>query len=808
MSEQPKNPAQNRLILTSIGILLIFILGLIVVITAYPALLRPAIPEFLRYTNTPTNTSTATQTPTITLTPTVTNTRLPTQTPTITQTPTKTLTPTLTPTPPGPATLTPALPLASTNLYRMGSWSSDQADYLVSLIEDYPNTLPQPTPGVLDKSYFQGFRFAKLALEEALLRFPDAVEATRWHWLLAYTLARLGDAQAGEQFGDLIAQGLNSGEAKIEALPEWFAEKEPRLALTVKELTRPPDSLGSWLVQLGGAGGVTFWLQETSSGYQPHVLTESFNFLNPQDYSSLSADLTGDGNDEVVIYPRLSQNGRSLDAPQVFSLAESGSVQLAFDPTLYPLDIGTEFENNWTVQKNADNGYDLVFNASVFPACPVDIRLAYRWDGEKISAADSSYELKPNPQTLPYCRFVIEHAASAWEPGVTASLMEQLLPDWPPAKNEEGKAYKADTRDEWRYRLGLYNALAGDQEKARGYFQDVVSSPAVTDSKWVAEAGRFLDAYRTPADLYKACAQAEGCDARRALKMLIESIPADEYSTALTRLWEAGVTQRTTGYFDFDGDDVKESWFTVRHHPGEKLEFWILMPYKDGIKAIFVDSLESNRPVLSYYDEEEYPPTVLIDDSIAFRIERMPGRLTPYLSRPILPQLYPDRFQIAVDAARTALLSGGDPELVYQELLAIEKSPGLLCRARWRCDEYYYLVGLAAELAKNPNDAIAAYLDLWRNYTRSPFTTMARLKLIWTGVTPTAAITKTPTITPIGTITPWTTTPMASGTPSTPTITPTPTRTPFGGAPTPTVTSTPETPVPYPIDTPGYTPYP
>ena len=46
--------------------------------------------------------------------------------------------------------------------------------------------------------------------------------------------------------------------------------------------------------------------------------------------------------------------------------------------------------------------------------------------------------------------------------------------------------------------------------------------------------------------------------------------------------------------------------------------------------------------------------------------------------------------------------------------------------ARWSCDEYYYLLGLAAELAKNPKDAIDAYLNLWRNYTRSRFTTMAR----------------------------------------------------------------------------------
>jgi hypothetical protein len=213
-----------------------------------------------------------------------------------------------------------------------------------------------------------------------------------------------------------------------------------------------------------------------------------------------------------------------------------------------------------------------------------------------------------------------------------------------------------------------------------------------------------------------------------------------------------------------------------------------------------VDSLDSNLPTVSYYDEDEYPPTVLIDDTIAIRIERTPGNLLPYLSRPVLPQLYPDRFQNAVDAAREALLSGADPKEIYQELVLLEKFPGLLCRARWSCDEYYYLLGLAAELAKNPNDAIEAYLYLWRNYTRSPFTTMARLKLLWTGVLPTPTRTMTPAGTP---------TPTISGTPGTATVTPTVTSTQFGSAATPTLTFTPETtPYPGPVYTPILTPYP
>ena len=87
MSDQPKNVAQNRLILTSLGVLIIFILGLLVVVSAYPVLLAPAIPDLPKYTSTPSITPTVTWTPTITLTPTITKTRRPTLTPTITRLP-------------------------------------------------------------------------------------------------------------------------------------------------------------------------------------------------------------------------------------------------------------------------------------------------------------------------------------------------------------------------------------------------------------------------------------------------------------------------------------------------------------------------------------------------------------------------------------------------------------------------------------------------------------------------------------------------------------------------------------------------
>jgi hypothetical protein len=148
-------------------------------------------------------------------------------------------------------------------------------------------------------------------------------------------------------------------------------------------------------------------------------------------------------------------------------------------------------------------------------------------------------------------------------------------------------------------------------------------------------------------------------------------------------------------------------------------------------------------------------------------------------------------------------------------LLDLESYPGLICRNTWSCDPFYYFLGLSSELAGDERTAVEAYHRLWLDYSTSPYTTMARLKLFGEAYhTPTP----TPTITPTGTGTAQPTsafspTPTITGTP--PTATPT-------GSPTPTVSGTPPTPTPtltpttegsaYPFETntpePSDTPYP
>jgi hypothetical protein len=811
---KPMNPdnrnttAQTQFLLTSLIVIIIIILALLVLLAAYPNLLAPLPTITPTATLTPTFTPTVTKTPTITYTPTPTHTPRPTLTPTITPTLTKTSSPTLTFTPIGPPTLTPAAPLGGESNYLLQDWTPERAAELVNLLLYYPNTLSTQARGEDDSSYNAAFYYGTVALNEALLRFPDAPQANSWNWKLAYSLARMGKQTAGEQYGKLIAAGLNSGDVKITNLAEWFHEKEPRMVLTVSSTKPPSGYLSSHILKVTDRGSAFILLLETSGAYKSYPLTSDFDYTLPVaekvtptpkptappslEFETFSQDLTGDGISEIVIFntnPPVNQ----LSLPRIFSSAQIPPQEMVIDPAEPLFRIGMEYKNNWSFSGEG-SAAKLEFETKVFPPCPVTIRRSYQWDGEVFKLIQSQYQIEPSPATLSYCRLIIDHSANLWGPEATASLMDRLLPDWPPTKMEDGKPFALDAKDEWRFRLGVYHALLGNPETAIRELSGLVSTPSLPASRWIIPASEFLKAYQTKEDIYRACVTTAYCIPAQAVRYLVEQLSGAQDQAIIPYLYQHGIILRASGYFDFDGDGTRDIWFTVRHHPGEELELWLLLSYGGKIAPLSLGAVEANLPVFTYYDEKSIPPVVLLNGVTAFQVKRAPGSREPYLSSFDLPMFYPNLFIEALQKSTTQLFSGANPAAIQRELLDIQKTPGLLCKPTWTCDGYYYTLGLASELAGDTRSAVSAYLRLWWDYWKSPYTTMARLKLRQLYVpTATPTITFTPTATPLP----------ATATSAIPTAmfaTYTPSRTPYG-YPTPTrtpITYATPTPVSYP----------
>ncbi len=778
MAESKNNTSQIRFLLTSLGIIFVFILTLLVILSAYPVFLAPPPTDTPTVTLTFRPTASITPTPTITLTPTITRTPRPTFTPTVTLTPTRTSSPTPTASPTGPPTLTPDSPAAGQVTYSFKPWSPEDADYLITLLEYYPNTLTRQQRGEADGNYFSAFQFVNVSLSEALLRFPEATQAPRWRMMQAYNLARVGDQGTGQAYAELIAQALNRRQVEVKDLEKWFRKQESRLGISITLLEPLPGYLSGRLAQLDGNGGASLLLLETSSGFQAYALNSDFDFIHKPQYKSFTADLTDDGIQEIVIYQVSQNETRELALPRIFSLAKIPPQELPYHPVTAPFNVGMDYSAEWAAISKQNGKRDLQTRAKLFPACPLEIFRTYHWDGKFFNPIETTYTVESKPATISFCRLLVDHAISVWGPEAANQIIQTILPDWPPDEDP------VDTKDEWRYRLGINYSLLGEQDEAVKALQELVDTPTSPKSKWIAPAQSFLNQYRASKDVYRACIQSTVCDPGLALVNIVASLQRGDYPQVLSMLGEAGVSLRASGYFDLDGDDTREVWFTTRHRPGEKLQAWVLADYTDGIKALPLGELDTNTPNFSYYDQKQLPPVVLINNIQAVRMQRIPDTLEPYLTYFELPKFYPDRFKEAYKAAMQALLDGGEPGEIYKILRDLEKFPGLLCRSTWSCDEYYYILGLSAELAGDRPNAISTFVQLWRDYSRSPFTTMARLKLAGVPATQTPApptpTSPTSTPTPVGALTPTST---LTGTP--PPSTPTPTSPSGQGTPYP-----------------------
>lgn len=717
--------------------------------------------------------------PTITssTTPSLTNTRLPTYTATTTSTPSNTIPPSRTPTGTPLPSLTPAFPVEQNEAYSLVDWTPALADRLVGLLEAYPDTLSTYTRREDNSGYYAAFSYAILAQQEALLRFPDAPQADDWLWGSAYNLAQTGDPSSGAQYAFLIVNKLNEKAFPLAHLPEWISQSHPEIDITITPLKPQAGYLSSNLVDVraGDHGSAVLWLLETTARFIAFPLTNDFDFIHSTSVSHFTSDFTGDGIAEVVIYRSAVPESLQAPLPQVFDLSQRPprNIPIAHDN---PPQVGPEFVNQWIAKADEGGKNELHFITTVFPPCPVTIRQRYIFDGRSFNFTGVEYTVTPDNDLLGYCDLVITHAEQVWGLEATINIMEQLLPYWPPAFDDKGKVSPPDAIDKFYLRLGVFYALNGNQTQATSYLSNITSNPALPAGETVDQAFAFLAEYQTQRDIYRACQQVSFCNLNFLMPSLVATISRDDYPQVIDLLREAGVVIQTTGYFDFDEDGITERWFVTRQRSGMALKFWMLVLNPKGISALFVTEVDTNRPSLSHTTPVDGVSTTWIKPATTFTLTKEPAnqelRLT-FVEPPVVFSV--DLTMQTLVSIEQQLLSGASPAQMRSELLKLKSSPYFTCN-HLICPRFYYFLGLANELAGDKTNAIAAYLEVWRGYSKSPFTTMTRLKLAGIAILPSKTPTPTATATMTSTPTPTRTGTLFTATP-TPSVTPSPTQT-------------------------------
>ena len=781
-SPSRREPTQPRLVV--IFILAAIILILMVVNFLSSEKTPPAIPTRALMTGMPADTSTSTSTATITLTPRPSWTLRPSATVTPTFSPTPTLTPTRYP------TLTPAKPNKDNWRYVLKDWSVTDAERLARQIQA--------------KEVFSGlpavwYPAAAYAQAEALMRYPESLQAAQWEWDLAASLAYTNDPLAAQRYARLIQSALEARQIRIEDLPAWFQLYQSDLSLTLHPLTSLPGELSRQLVEISGAGSAYLWLLETPTSIQVVPLLSDFDYVNDLQNDFVLADLTGDGIDEISIYRTATPGQFTYLRPRIFNQAQIPPVELRVVEEL-PFDFATDYRTKLNPHAQAGGGNDLQFSATLFPACPVTITHTYHWSGERFETAPVQFAITPVPGLEAACELAVEHAARAWGTEAALLLAESILPVWPPQTDLEGKAYPADALDAWHFRLAIYQALSGKHAEALQTLNELVSNPNLPASNWPKLAQQFLDRYLAPEDLYTACQDMPFCNLREALQRLIAGSNLTDLSQASGYLGQHGVVIRASGVFDFDGDGEDERWVSVLPGAMQKLEFWILAQVPGGIQAVFVQIIDDNSPTPYYFEPRGVYPVVQFEAKQGFRMRRLPDIQTAFIEQVTTEAARPTYIRDAIHSIAQRLLDGTNPATILDELLDLQADPRFRadCLAFYVCGKFLYTLGLTYELLGQADLAVDTYLYLWRDFPTSPYTVMARMKMIYNPPPPTATNTPTPTRTVTPTHDPNST---ATRTPTvTSTIDPfaTPSETPSESAtPTRTPTKTPEG-YPYP----------
>jgi hypothetical protein len=339
------------------------------------------------------------------------------------------------------------------------------------------------------------------------------------------------------------------------------------------------------------------------------------------------------------------------------------------------MDFGLEPRTEVEVISDTIGGNLLQVTSVLLPSCPAHVTQDYTWKDDIFTITPLEYKLVPVYELRSYCEVVLDTASAGWGPEAAINVATAMLEIWPPETDTEGHPYPGDAYDQLRYRLGVLYALADQPDKAISTMKEIVDTPIVPESIWVAPAEEFLQSYRSPDDLYITCQQAQYCNMRDALQTMVNYSAASDPSQALQYLQSHGLIIRSSGFLDFDADGQAERWMVAQPKSGAKLEYWILSQMKSGVQAVFVKVFEAGESLPYFHEPAGSVPVLQFELHQGFTFERLLDTLEAYIQWVDVEYARPTTILDGYQDALNDLLSGTDPSIVHSNLLELYNSP-------------------------------------------------------------------------------------------------------------------------------------
>lgn len=691
----------------------------------------------------------------------------PTSTTTLTSSPL----PTFTPTVPIIPSLTPATIADSPDAYNLKVSTADEADKIITRMEqtilefwEDPGQHRQPPYSVVWH-----------AAVDALLHFPNDPRAEKWLWKTIYYMALSGEgAEATEMYIDLIADAINLEGRNSQDLPDWFQSGEletfyltPKFTLEIESID-VPGSDAAYLIRFGELfdidtpGGSCALIVKNDNKYTPYIIYDGFplggfSIMERNPVYCFAQDVTDDGIDEIIVD---HYNGGHVGTTyiSVFDIISLPPKVMPFSQSLNEkLIIG----NGWIFDYPTENNKTQIQIGEPLSFCQDYGGYGvsyYQWNGAWFEIKQGWVEFDQSPilndDSLSVCSRMINEYVGHLKPDNALSIYDYVFKIYTPniSRNQE-------ILEEFRVSKGINAAYLGDQDLAHTIFNEIISSPSITDSIWIEPSQNFLTAYQSTSNLYSACSTVnicapyysqysskecvdlELCDYEKALQAIANTTLNSSLTELTQNLGAAGVQIPSEGWYDFDGDALDERWFTVLP-PGEKrYEFWIAVEYTEGIKALLVaDNLSTYE--LNFQLVREGASNLLVDFGYdqMLQLVRHPITKEPVVIVEVVEVIEPIIQDLnTFYELRKDLFDGYDVISVYEHLLELEnkypecpfeiKSEDGPVYIKYDCASFYYILGLAAELSGKESEAVKYYYVLWQQYPHRPLAELARYKL-------------------------------------------------------------------------------
>jgi hypothetical protein len=170
------------------------------------------------------------------------------------------------------------------------------------------------------------------------------------------------------------------------------------------------------------------------------------------------------------------------------------------------------------------------------------------------------------------------------------------------------------------------------------------------------------------------------------------------------------------------------------------------------VQAVFVQVFEAGETQPYFHQPAGEIPIIQFELHKGFIFRYLPDINIAYIQWVDVEFARPTIIRDGYQQVLNDLVYGTDPLIIRDRLLVLYNSPRFAgdCIAFNICDQFHYTLAMVYDLLGESGDAIDQYLWVWRNYGKTPYALMARLKLDYFPL-PTYTRTPVPSKTPIPT---------------------------------------------------------